>query len=789
MVLRGETVDFAYDSYDRLILQTQTDTLTDAEPRVTRLDYHGNGEVSIDGPRNDVNDVRQLTFDETGNLVAFANAAGHLYLSEYDDQDRLIRWSGPNGEQREFQYDEQGRLVVETAAPGAAHEIEVVLKYNEAGLLIESRRNNGLKIRRSYDDADRLATVSSGEGQQLRLLYEAGGVVVVPGSSGKVLPGAGVVSGQTHTSELPDSVHSSALRVAGIQASPSGPVSQQYDRLGRVVAASAADGSVTYYEYNGFGEVIAERSPSGETAHYSYDAGGNRIWEQRRSGTVIYREFDALGRMVVARRQRPEVPAEIFQYRYDDCAYGVGHLCQVSGGAGSARFEYNIHGSLTQVQTVTESRIEITQFRYNANHQLEALIDPSGLEIPYYGIPSRRVARLKDGEGTLLTGGSRYEQAGPARMSAIASAPPLAQQTLAIHGEEASGDSRNGGGSRDVTMSPGLPLSSSDAAAQFGAYVIAKQGQARALAPSTTGGAGAFSTHAVMFYRSYNCSGIPNWSAYSLEEAWYAGLRSFLAPTRVTLYLDDNAKITFEADVCFRIDAYYTPPPPSPPIIYIPPSANPTPEPEPEPEEEEEEEEGSDEPEWPPITHDYAVDNKVCSTTEAGCNLPNIACWLRHYHAPGKDSYDTPVGHSDEVSVDLGWPYNDEPIKVAVGPSFGLPKNAIAQIPLEGHALHNDESGEWGSGTDACPQSAGRGTGQARPDHCNQVYREVYEQGGSIRVATRGTGNSGILDGLNQSLGPGAFGDLDDDMIEAFNSRTWCPGQEPPSQPPGGPLP
>ncbi len=707
VVLRGETVDFAYDRFDRLILQTQADTLTGAEPRVTRLHYHGNGEVSIDGPRDDVNDVRQLTFDENGNLVTFVNAAGHRYLSEYDDQDRPIGWSGPNGERREFQYDEQGWLAEETAAPGTAHETKMVLQFDEAGLLIESHRNNGLTIRRSYDEAGRLAVVSSSDGGQLRLLYAAGGLVIAPGASGQVMSGAGVVSGQVRQQELPGSVHWDALRVAGGQTRASRPVRQQHDHLGRVVAAYAADGSVTRYGYNGFGEVVAEQNASGGTAHYGYDAGGNRTWEQRTDGAVIYREFDALDRMVSMRRQRPGMPAETFRYRYDDCAHGVGRLCEASGSAGSTRFEYNIHGSLIRVETVVDGRAEITQFRYDANNHTEALI-------------------------------------------------------------------------------------ASSAVAQRGAPVIARHGQVRATAPPTSSSAGAF----VNFYRSTDCSGISYWGVYSLTEAWYAGFWSFSAPATVTFYLDDNSTISVEANVCFQIDAHYSPPPPpSPPIVHIPPQPNPVPVPvpvpEPEPEEEEEEEEENDEPTWPPVTHDYAVDNKVCSKTETGCKLDNIACWLRHYHAPGKDSYDSPANHGEQVSLDLGWPFNREPVQVAVGPKFGLSKNAIAQIPLEGHPMHNDETGEWGPGADGCPKPADKTEGEDRPDHCNQVYREVYEKGGNIHVATRGTGNSGIADifGINQSRAPDVFEDLDEDMIGAFESRTWRPGQEPPSQPPDGPLP
>ena len=418
-------------------------------------------------------------------------------------------------------------------------------------------------------------------------------------------------------------------------------------------------------------------------------------------GAAIYREFDALDRMVSMRRQGPTTPAETFRYRYDDCANGVGRLCEVSGSADSTRFEYDILGSLIRDETVADGRAEITQFRYNVNKHREELI-------------------------------------------------------------------------------------ASSAVAQLGAPVIARHGQVQATVPPTSSSA----SSSVNFYSSYDCSGIPYWGVYSLQDAWYAGFRSFTAPATVTFYFDGNFSITVQANVCFLIPEHYTPPPTSLPI-YIPPQPNPAPAPEPEPEEEEDEEEENEEPQWPPITHDYAADNKVCSKSETGCNLDNIACWLRHYHAPGKSSYGSAVSHGDKVSLDLGWPFQNEPIRVAVGPNHGLSENAIAQIPLEGHPLYNDETGAWGSGTNSCPKPANKTAGQARPDHCNQVYREVYEKGENIHVATRGTGNNGSIlqDTASQLYGRGTFDDLDEDMIEAFKTRTWCPGQEPPSQPPDGPLP
>ena len=95
VVIPGEAVTREYDEFNRLIKLTRTDTMTDNEPRVTRIHYYPGGHITMDGPRDDVDDIQHLTVDENGNIVEFIDAAGHRYLTEFDAQGRRIAWEGP----------------------------------------------------------------------------------------------------------------------------------------------------------------------------------------------------------------------------------------------------------------------------------------------------------------------------------------------------------------------------------------------------------------------------------------------------------------------------------------------------------------------------------------------------------------------------------------------------------------------------------------------------------------------------------------------------------------------
>ena len=311
----------------------------------------------IDGPREDVDDVRQVSFDEDGNVVQFVNAAGHRAAMEYDGHGRLIVWTGPNGNRREYEYDARGRVIQERAAVGTLDETSVELTYDAVGRLTASQRQGEGAIRRQYDENGRLAAVSDASGARLELRYTWDGLLQgVWASEALADSHPGLVSSRFPLSSPAGA--SDGPAAGGREAAPPGrtqegpalprrnnPVSHQFDLLGRAVSAVSGDGSMIRYEHNGFGEVIAAHDSFGLTTHYAYDASGNRVREYASDGTDIWRAFDALGRLSRADAQRPGALPEHLAYRYDDCANGIGRLCEVRTGAGATRYEYDALGN------------------------------------------------------------------------------------------------------------------------------------------------------------------------------------------------------------------------------------------------------------------------------------------------------------------------------------------------------------------------------------------------------------------------------------------------------------
>ena len=326
----GETVTLEYDQLGRLISRTHEDTLTNAEDRVTRYEYPAPGEMIIDGPREDVNDIRHVYFDDEGNVLQFVNAAGHGVAMEYDAQGRLMVWTGPNGDRWEYEYDEQGRVILERAAVGTREETSVELHYDAAGRLNATQNQGEAMVRRQYDEEGRLAGVSDASGARLELRYTWDGMLRDVWASGTDAapfgPPAQDEPGQQRQND---------------------PLSYQYDLLGRAVSAVSPDGSVTRYKHNGFGEVIAAHDSFGLTRHYAYDASGNRVREYASDGTDIWRAFDTLGRLSREDVQQPGTLPQRFAYRYDDCVNGIGRLCEVRTGVGATRYEYDALGRAT----------------------------------------------------------------------------------------------------------------------------------------------------------------------------------------------------------------------------------------------------------------------------------------------------------------------------------------------------------------------------------------------------------------------------------------------------------
>ena len=342
--VHGETVSLEYGGLGRLIRRTHEDTLHESESRITRYEYPAAGVMFIDGPRDDVNDVRQVMFDEDGNVVRFVNPAGHRFEMEYDAQGRLAVWTGPNGDRREYEYDELGNMTLERLAVGTRQETAIKLEHDAAGRMVASRRQGERTIRRRYDTEGRLASLSVEGGESLLLRYALDGTLQgIFASEGFRVSPTGIDEGILRSPNY--ALHRAVRQGLPSLPNPKEAASVQRDLLGRLQSATLTDGTFARFEHNGFGEVVAAKVTSGMATRHAYDVAGNRVRDFGGDGSEIWRAYDMLGRAVREDVRLPGNSPYSIDYRYDSCANGIGRLCEINSNAGATKFDYDVLGN------------------------------------------------------------------------------------------------------------------------------------------------------------------------------------------------------------------------------------------------------------------------------------------------------------------------------------------------------------------------------------------------------------------------------------------------------------
>ncbi|MBI3708692.1 MAG: RHS repeat protein, partial [Proteobacteria bacterium] len=160
----GRTIDLAYDASGRLTQRTETDTTTQNVPYSTNgrtrswaYTYTATGLLaSVDGPRTDVTDLTQYSYDAAGNLTQVANALGQATtITSYNARALPLTIVDANQVQTDLAYDVRGRLTGFTVH-AAAGDAATGFAYDAAGLVTRVTRPDGSYLDYTYDDARRL---------------------------------------------------------------------------------------------------------------------------------------------------------------------------------------------------------------------------------------------------------------------------------------------------------------------------------------------------------------------------------------------------------------------------------------------------------------------------------------------------------------------------------------------------------------------------------------------------------------------------------------------------------
>lgn len=419
--------------------------LTDS-PRVTRWQYvpaDGNsaaaGKVlSVDGPRDDVEDVERYEYDHnSGYLIATVNALGHRTRHEdHDSWGRPQRIVDPNGMVTRQHFHPRGWLLQRNVG-GAVTGLE----YDDAGQLVKVVGPQGRETRFAYDDARRLVSIRDGDGNQIRYVLNGLGEreqEIVEDAQGNLLSSLtrefdqlnrlkSLIDGEGGLTEYQYDAAGNLTR----QQSPEQRVTEyQYDAFNRVIriidalqaetgfshdgagrTASVVDANAaeTRYQYDGFGNLIRQLSPdTGETRH-EYDAAGNRLRTTDARGVTVVYQYDALNRLTSL--QYPDSVDDAYLV-HDRSTNGIGRLSSIEEHGQVLRFDYDSRGNLASQQVEADQAVFTVGYQYDLADSLVAMDYPSGARVTFQRNAQGQIAgiaaQLADGRHVTIASDMRY---------------------------------------------------------------------------------------------------------------------------------------------------------------------------------------------------------------------------------------------------------------------------------------------------------------------------------------------------------------------------------------------
>lgn len=377
--------------------------------------------ISIDGPRDDVNDITAYTYHTNqfspnfGRVHTITNGLGHVStINAYNASGDPVRLTDPNGVERLIEYN-QDRMVkkITIQDPDRARRQDSITEYeyNSKKILTLVKLPNGTSLSYDYDGASRLVSVSNNLEEIIEFEYDEAGnqtAKKIKSSSGSVLNNTSFAfdelsriksiqkaNGQegrfsydasNNNVESENALLNSTSkafdplkRLTSILDAENQETKFQYNDLDLLASVEDANGNITEYSYDDFGRLVLISSPDTGVLTYSYDAAGNRTRAQDSRGVVSEYTYDALNRLSEVRF--PASHGENVQYLYDDVAsgnFGIGRLTGIQYENNFIGYRYNHLGLLVEKSTTIEGVLSLVRYEYDAAGQLKSTAYPSG---------------------------------------------------------------------------------------------------------------------------------------------------------------------------------------------------------------------------------------------------------------------------------------------------------------------------------------------------------------------------------------------------------------------------
>jgi YD repeat-containing protein len=175
----GEWTDYEYDAINRLVKTTDPVLTGASEATFTETTYADDTNQRAERDRRGIETVTQL--DPLGRVKTVTRAGIVVERNQYDGNGNRTETTDGEGKRTLFQYDAANRLSDRTEGAGSAEAATTHFEYDENGNLtleLDPRAaalGEEFSVKNTYDELDRLETVTDGEGNVTTYGYDEEG--------------------------------------------------------------------------------------------------------------------------------------------------------------------------------------------------------------------------------------------------------------------------------------------------------------------------------------------------------------------------------------------------------------------------------------------------------------------------------------------------------------------------------------------------------------------------------------------------------------------------------------
>ncbi|MEH6610341.1 MAG: RHS repeat-associated core domain-containing protein [Halioglobus sp.] len=400
-----------------------------------RYTYNNAGQVlTADGPRVDINDITNFTYDGSGNRSTRTNALGHLTrMQNYNERGQAGSIIDANGVETVVSYSPRGWILSSTVKdPGgnSTNDAQTNYSYDNEGQLLGTTLPNATALYNEYDTAQRLVAIRNNLGERIdyqldnagnriaetttsanasitrdvsRAYDELNRLIRLTGAAGQITSfsydkNSNQVTVTDGNLNNTTEDHDALDRVIGSYGPLNSNALYLNDEQDNLVQVTDPKGLVTTYTYDGRKNLLQLSSPDTGVTNYTYDAADNRLTQSDANGVLASFSYDALNRLLST--SYPNNTLNV-TYGYDAGTYGKGYLTSISDHSGTTLLDYDPRGNVVyQGLDTGDTQIGLS-YGYNTTDQL--------IKITY---PSERVVDFTRGADGLVTTVSTTSDAG-----------------------------------------------------------------------------------------------------------------------------------------------------------------------------------------------------------------------------------------------------------------------------------------------------------------------------------------------------------------------------------------